>query len=72
MTTKKRQRPRDHRDDPLLTVSEVARRLGKSPTTVARWIAEGWIPAIRLPSRLWAVRESEVNRVLGNLQRRQP
>ena len=54
-----------HEDDPILTMSEVARRVGKSPQTVARWIHDGLLRAIRHPSGLPGIRQSEVNKFLG-------
>ncbi len=38
-------------DQPLLvTVAEAARRFGKSPRTIRRWIVEGRLPAIDTPT----------------------
>lgn len=47
-----------------LTISEAARALGKSPTTVARWITEGWLSYVKLPSGLVAVPRSEIDKAL--------
>lgn len=55
--------------DPPLTISEAARALGKSPTTVARWIQEGWLPYVRLPSGLLAVPRSEITKALTVLRK---
>ncbi len=46
------------RRKPVMTLSEVARRIGKSTTTVSRWAKEGLLPAIRLPSGLPGVTEA--------------
>lgn len=57
--------PPTHEDDPLMTQSEVARALGKSPQTIGRWIADGLLAFTKLPSGLPVVRRSEVNKFLG-------
>ena len=48
-----------------LTIGEVAKRLGKTTTTIRRWEREGIIKALRTPTghRLFA--ETEINRILG-------
>lgn len=61
--------PATHKDDPLLNLSEAARRIGKAQPTVRRWIAEGLMKAIRLPSGLFAVRESAVNDILRIMEK---
>ena len=57
--------PPTHEDDPILTISEVGRQLGKSAQTIARWCKDGLLSAIRQPSGLFGVRKSEVNKFLG-------
>lgn len=57
--------PPTHEDDPILTVTDVARQLGKSHTTISRWVNDGLLVAIRQPSGLWGIRRSEVNKFLG-------
>ncbi len=52
--------PKTHQEDPLLTMSEVARRIGKHPSTIRRWVDDGLLTAVRLPSGLPAVRESQI------------
>lgn len=59
-----RKRP-THSDDAILSLAEVARQLGKSPQTVARWARDGLITMIRMPSNMPGVRQSEVNKFLG-------
>ena len=54
-----------HNDDPFLSLSEVARQIGVSPSTVGRWCTDGLLVPVRRPSGLRAVRQSEVNRFLG-------
>ena len=57
--------PPTHKEDPLLTTSEVARQLGKSPQTIGRWIADGLLKAVALPGGRLAIRKSIVNQFLG-------
>ena len=57
--------PRLHDEDPILTMSEASRRFGKAPATVARWIRDGLLEAIRLPSGLYGIRQSQVEKFLG-------
>jgi excisionase family DNA binding protein len=52
-------------DDRFLNLSEVARACSKSHTTIRRWIQDGLLTAVRMPSGLYAVRRSEVNKFLG-------
>jgi excisionase family DNA binding protein len=63
---KRTQEPPTHEVDPLLNLSEVARQIGKSPQTIARWVQDGLLSAVRLPSGLMAVRKSQVNQFLGS------
>lgn len=51
-------------EDPLLTLGEVARRLGKHRSTIARWVDDGLLEVIRMPSGLPHVRASQVNQLL--------
>ena len=52
-------------DDPILKCPAVARQLGYSPSTIARWIREKLIRAHRMPNGHWGVRKSEVNAILA-------
>jgi predicted site-specific integrase-resolvase len=54
-----------HAEDPILTINEVGRQIGKSHQTVGSWCKAGLINAWRLPSGCWAVRQSEVNKFLA-------
>lgn len=45
-------------------VCEVARQLGKSPQTITRWIKDGLLEAIRLPSGMWGVKRKTLNSIL--------
>ncbi|WP_308124244.1 helix-turn-helix domain-containing protein [Mycolicibacterium xanthum] len=47
--------------DPLLTVTEVARRWHVSVRSVQRWIADGKLPAIRLPGGQYRIRQSDAD-----------
>lgn len=51
-------------DENLLTPAEVAERLQVVVSTVTRWIDDGRLKAITLPSGRKRVRESEVTRIL--------
>lgn len=57
--------PKTHQEDPILTLSEVGRQLGKSDMTIRRWVHDGLLQSIRMPSGLPGVRKSEVNKFLG-------
>lgn len=52
--------------DSILTMSECARRAGKSPQTIRRWIFDGLLQSVRHPTGLPGVRESEFNKFYGN------
>jgi excisionase family DNA binding protein len=43
-----------------MTVRDVARRLGVHPETVRRWIRDGKLEAIQLPSGRWGVAEYRI------------
>lgn len=50
--------------DWLLTIPQVAERLGLKPVTIRTWIAKRWIASVRLGARAVRVRESEVRRLI--------
>jgi len=52
------------RRERMLRSGEVARMLGVDRHTVVKWIKEGWIKAVRLPSGRYRIPESEVRRIL--------
>jgi predicted site-specific integrase-resolvase len=54
-----------HEEDPILSYCEVARRVGKHPTTVGRWVRDGLLTIIRMPSGMPGIRESQVHAFLG-------
>ena len=49
----------------LLTTGEVAERLAVHPETVRRWVAQGKLSAVRLPSGVRRYRAADVDRLLG-------
>lgn len=57
--------PPTHVEDPVLNLSEVARQLGKHPSTIKQWIVDGLLMPVKMPSGLFGVRKSEVNKFLG-------
>lgn len=50
--------------DELLSQKKVAYIFGRSLATVARWMDEGLLKYVKLPSGVRMVRQSEVNRHL--------
>jgi excisionase family DNA binding protein len=54
--------PRD--DNELLTVAQVAGRWHVSIRTVHRWIAEGKLKAVRLPSGRYRIRPADAEAAL--------
>lgn len=47
----------------LLKTREVARRLGVSPRTVAKWLRDGELKGIKIPhdgGHIWRVREDDL------------
>jgi excisionase family DNA binding protein len=53
--------------DRLLTVRELAERLGISPGTAYHWLSQGRLPCVRLSSRCVRFRESDVEEMLEQL-----
>jgi len=52
-------------DDPLITTRDVAQRLGVSPRTIARWVADGvLVPAFTTVGGQFRFRWSEVEQQL--------
>lgn len=50
------------REKALLTVEEVAQRLGVKRDHVYTWVRTGWLPAVEVPDvRGWRVRVSDLN-----------
>ena len=52
-------------DDRLLSVADVAKLLSVTEPTVREWIKEGKLKAHRAGARFWRIRQSEVDRMLG-------
>lgn len=50
---------------PLLTTGEVAAELSVDPDTVRRWVKDGLLAAVVLPSGVLRFKRSEVDRILG-------
>ncbi len=50
--------------DEGLTVREAARRCGRSPETIRRWIWDGKLPARKLGNQLY-IRETDLQRFAG-------
>lgn len=56
--------PPSHEDDPLMSLSEVGAYVGKSPQTIARWIQDGLLEAVRV-GPLFKIRRSVLARFMG-------
>lgn len=52
----------------MLTTSQAATALNIHPKTVRRWIDEGRMAAVQLPSGHWRIARTEVDRLLGRSQ----
>jgi len=52
-------------DDPLISLSEVSRMCNKSVTTIKRWCNDGLLRFRRMPSGLFVIRTSEVEKFIG-------
>lgn len=50
--------------EPPMTISEAATALGRDRNTIARWIKDGWLSYVKLPSGLVAVPRSEIRKAL--------
>jgi len=53
-------------DQPLLSIPEAAEILGSSQSSVRRWIKNGRLKAIKLPSGRRKVRREEVDAILAS------
>lgn len=47
--------------DRLVSITEAARQIGKHPNTLRFWIKTGLLKAVRLPSGLLNLRQSQVD-----------
>lgn len=67
MAKEKTRRPATHKEDPIISVREAAKLMGKSPQTVGRWIRDGLMRALRRPDdRVIGVRRSTVDAILSS------
>jgi len=57
--------PKTHQEDPILSIPEVGRQLGKSPSTINRWCLDGLLKHLRMPNGMLGVRKSQVNKILA-------
>lgn len=48
-----------HQEDPLLSFSEAGKMLGVTGMTIGRWVNDGLLNCVRLPSGLLKVRRSQ-------------
>lgn len=57
-----------HKEDPIITPTEVGKMIGKSRATVISWIKDGLMEAIRFPGEpgRFGVRTSEALKLLQN------
>lgn len=60
----KRVRPATHREDPLLSLAQAGKQLGKDGQTIGRWIKQGLMQCVRLPNGLHCVRQSQIDKIL--------
>lgn len=56
--------PPSHEEDPLMSMSDVARYVGKSPPTITRWVADGLLKAVRV-GPLHKIRRSDLARFMS-------
>ena len=59
-------------EDRLLSVAEVSRLLSVTEPTVRKWIKDGKLQANRAGARFWRIRQSEVDRMLGEQASNRP
>ena len=52
-------------EDRLMSVADVAKLLGVTEPTIREWIKDGKLKAHRAGARFWRIRQSEVDRMLG-------
>jgi excisionase family DNA binding protein len=57
----------ESRDDPWLTLAEIAEELRVNPATVRLWVRKGQLDATRAGMRKLIVRRSELERMLGSV-----
>jgi excisionase family DNA binding protein len=59
-------------EDRLLSVADVSRLLSVTEPTVREWIKDGKLQAHRAGARFWRIRQSEVDRMLGEQPSNRP
>lgn len=52
-------------DSPIITLSEAGRQIGKSSSTMSRWVQDGLIPSVRHPTGLPGIRQSDLDALYG-------
>lgn len=60
------QRPKTHKEDPLLSQVDAANMLGHHPVTIGRWVKCGRMKGVVMPSGLLMIRQSEIDKWLTN------
>ncbi|MFG0262871.1 MAG: helix-turn-helix transcriptional regulator [Novipirellula sp. JB048] len=66
-TRAKSESPLTHKEDPILTYTDAAKMLGKHRSTISRWVGDGLLTSLRMPSGLPGVRQSEIEKLLDYL-----
>jgi excisionase family DNA binding protein len=56
----------------LLTITELAERLGISPGTAYHWLSQGRLPCVRFSSRCVRFRETDIAKMLEQLGQTAP
>lgn len=56
--------PPTHREDPLRSINEVARQLGRHHSTVMQWAVDGLFEVVPQPAGRFCVRQSVINKFL--------
>lgn len=59
-----KEQPPTHREDPLRSLGEVARQLGKHRNTIMQWARDGLFEVVPQPGGRLEVRQSVINRFL--------
>lgn len=54
-----------HQEDPMLTLAEAGRRVGRSANSIKNWINDGLLRSVRDPSGLSRIRQSELEKFYG-------
>jgi len=54
-----------HAEDPMLSLAEAGRLVGRSAGSIKNWIKDGLLRAVRDPSGLSRIRQSELEKFYG-------